>query len=133
MRRTAYSVLLVLALAGCGADGPAASGEAVRVEAGDTACRLSTGEVAAGNHVFRIENTGSTVTEVYLYGAGDRIVAEKENIGPGITYELTAQVAAGPYEVVCKPGMTGDGLRTPLTVTRAAAAHAGPTRPAAPR
>ena len=48
-------------------------------------------------------------------------MAEKENIGPGICYELTVQVEAGEYEVACKPGMTGDGIRTTVTVAGAAA------------
>ena len=120
MRRTACAVLLALALSGCGSSG-AVEGDAVLVGAGNTTCDVSSTTLPAGSHVFRIENTGSQVTEVYLYGQGDRIVAEKENIGPGVTYEMTAQVDAGTYGVVCKPGMAGDGIRTPLTVTGTAA------------
>ncbi len=119
MRRTAPVVLLALALAGCGgqaASTSSASGEPVRVSAGDTSCDVSRTSLPAGSTLFRIENTGSQVTEVYLYGEGDKIVAEKENIGPGISYDLTAQISAGSYDVVCKPGMTGDGIRTPITV-----------------
>ena len=33
---------------------------------------------------------------------------------------MTAQVPAGDYEVACKPGMTGDGIRTAVTVTGSA-------------
>ena len=132
MRRTAPIVLLALALAGCGGQAtstPSASGDAVRVSAGDKACEVSRTSLSAGATVFSIENTGSQVTEVYLYGEGDKILAEKENIGPGISYDLTAQIPAGSYDVVCKPGMTGDGIRTPITVAAAQAGAA--TDPAA--
>ena len=131
MRRTAFpaaclAALLAVVLTGCGTDPTTAAGsgggsDTVRVDAGDTACAVSRTTLTAGPNVFAINNTGSSLTEVYLYGAGDKIVAEKENIGPGITYELTAQLAPGSYEVVCKPGMTGDGIRTPVTVRAAAA------------
>ena len=45
------------------------------------------------------------------------MVAEVENIGPGISRDLETDLAAGSYEIACKPGQTGDGIRTPITVT----------------
>ncbi|MCW2613902.1 MAG: lipoprotein [Frankiales bacterium] len=125
MRTTTLLVLpcALLALTACGSedDTPAAAGGPVVVTASDDACELDRTELSAGRNVFAIENTGSQVTEVYLYAAGDRIVTEKENIGPGISYELTTQVPEGEYVVACKPGMTGEGIRTPITVTGALA------------
>ncbi len=111
-----------LVLTGCGSgdDGPAAAGGAVTVTASDDACELSRTEVEAGKNVLSITNTGAKVTEVYVYD-GDKVVTEKENIGPGISYELTVQLSAGSYEVACKPGQTGDGIRTTLTVRDAVA------------
>jgi iron uptake system component EfeO len=47
----------------------------------------------------------------------DRIVSEKENIGPGTRYTLTAEIKAGSYEIACRPGMKGHGVRQKLTVT----------------
>ena len=44
-------------------------------------------------------------------------MAEVENIAPGLTRELLAELPAGTYEAVCKPGMIGDGIRQELTVT----------------
>lgn len=122
----------LLALAGCAAQdaGPAAAGGPVVVTASDQACALDRTVLPAGRHVFAITNTGSQVTEVYLYGAGDRIVAEKENIGPGLSYELTAEVPEGDYVVSCRPGMAGDGIRTAITVTGTGAV-AGPAERAA--
>ena len=63
-----------------------------------------------------VKNNGNKVTEVYIY-EGKRIVTEKENIGPGTSYKLTSSLKAGSYQVACKPGMTGDGIRTTIKVT----------------
>jgi iron uptake system component EfeO len=61
------------------------------------------------------------VTEFYVYAEGDRIMQEVENIGPGLTREMRVELPAGQYEGACKPGMVGDGIRTPITVTGEAA------------
>ena len=36
---------------------------------------------------------------------------------PGLTRDLIVELPAGKYQAVCKPGMAGDGIRGPLTVT----------------
>jgi iron uptake system component EfeO len=65
-----------------------------------------------------VKNTGSKVNEFYLYGAGDRIVSEVENITPGLTRELKVEVTEpGTFQTACKPGMVGDGIRAAFTVT----------------
>ena len=56
---------------------------AVGVTASDTACETTHASVAAGNRTFSVRNDGSEVTEVYVYGTGDRVIGEVENIGPG--------------------------------------------------
>ncbi len=120
----APAALLALALTGCGTEADAAGSSAapaVDVTAGDDSCALSRTALTAGKTVFRISNTGSRTTEVYVY-EGTRIVTEKEDIAPGLDYELTAQLDAGSYEVACKPGGTGDGVRTPVTVAAATGA-----------
>ena len=58
------------------------------------------------------------MTEFYVLGEdGLRILAEVENIGPGLTRDLVVQVAPGSYFTACKPGMVGDGIRSAFTVT----------------
>ncbi len=104
---------------GSGADAAADAGGPVAVTATDDSCELSRTALTAGRNVFTITNAGSRVTEVYVY-EGDRVVTEKEDIGPGVEYELTTQIPAGEYDVACVPGMVGDGIRTPVTVTAAA-------------
>jgi iron uptake system component EfeO len=121
--------VLSAALVGCAqkdtaASSSSASSDAVAVEASDTACELSATEVPAGAVHLAVHNAGSKVTEVYVYGAGDRIVAERENIGPGTRASITAQIKAGTYEVACKPGMKGDGIRQKITVSGGGASAA---------
>ena len=49
-------------------------------------------------------------------------MGEVENIGPGLTRQLIVEVPdGGTYTTACKPGMVGDGIRAPFTVTGSAA------------
>ena len=99
-----------------GAPGP------ITVKAADTSCEISTTSAPAGKISFSISNTGTKITEFYLYGTGDRIMGEVENIGPGLTSQLIVEVPdGGTYTTACKPGMVGDGIRAPFTVTGQAA------------
>lgn len=120
-------VLLVgaspMLLTACGQepDAAASSDTAVTVAASDDTCELDRTDLQAGDVTFAVTNKGSSVTEVYVYGEDDgeftRVVSEVENIGPGTSQDLRATLAAGTYEVACKPGQTGDGIRTTVTVT----------------
>jgi hypothetical protein len=107
-------------LAGCGGSG-SGSGTEVEVSASDDACEVSETELAAGETTFAVTNDGDKVTEVYVYGEQDgaytRIVTEVENIGPGTSRDLDVDLAAGTYEIACKPGQQGDGIRQQVTVT----------------
>jgi high-affinity iron transporter len=118
---TAAAAAVLLVLVGCGGSGSSeAKAGAVGVSASDTACETTHASVAAGNRTFSVRNDGSEVTEVYVYGTGDRVMGEVENIGPGTRRDLVVELPPGSYEVACKPGMTGDGIRKPLTVSGAA-------------
>ena len=90
----------------------------INVESSAKACDLTTTEAPAGNVVFKVKNTGSQVTEFYLYGEdGMRIVGEIENVGPGLSRDLVVRAAPGKYVTACKPGMSGQGIRSDFTVT----------------
>jgi iron uptake system component EfeO len=81
-------------------------------------CELTTDTAPSGNVVFSVTNDGEEVTEFYLLADdGLRIIGEVENIGPGITRNLVVQAGPGSYVTACKPGMVGDGIRAPFTVT----------------
>lgn len=113
--------LLAVPLASCATDAaPAAETEGgdgtVVVTATDDACEASTTDLAAGVSTFAITNAGTRVTEVYLY-EGERVVTEKEDIGPGTSYDLTVDLDEGTYELACKPGMVGEGIRQDLVVS----------------
>jgi iron uptake system component EfeO len=114
--------LAVLALAGCTSTAPPAAdpagGGPISVTASDTSCEVDASEAPAGTIRFAVRNVGTKITEFYLYGTGDRIMGEVENIGPGLTRELIVEVPdGGTYTTACKPGMVGDGIRAPFTVT----------------
>ncbi|MDD7930925.1 iron uptake system protein EfeO [Actinomycetospora straminea] len=118
----ALAVVALSALSACTSTAPppggAAGGGPVQVRASDTACEVSVTQAPAGNVSFSVQNTGTKVTEFYLLGTGDRILGEVENIGPGLTRQLIVEVPqGGQYTTACKPGMVGDGIRGPFTVT----------------
>ncbi|MEO5663900.1 MAG: iron uptake system protein EfeO, partial [Nocardioides sp.] len=99
---------------------PADEGDArsITVESSADACDLSAVEAPAGKLTFSVQNTGTDVTEFYLLAPdGLRIVSEVENIGPGLTRDLTVVAPEGGYVTACKPGMVGDGIRADFTAT----------------
>ncbi|MFD4649913.1 MULTISPECIES: iron uptake system protein EfeO [unclassified Streptomyces] len=115
----AATAAALAAVTGCTQKSDAKSGgdRVVEVTATDDKCDVSKTEFPAGHVELSIENKGSKVTEVYVLFPDDRIVSERENIGPGTKQKLTAEVKAGSYEIACKPGMKGDGIRQKVTVT----------------
>jgi iron uptake system component EfeO len=119
----------VASLAGCGAEsgagGPDAA-EAVTVRGTDTACEVGRTRLAAGRQTFSTTNAGAKAMELYVYAAGGRVVSELHNVDPGDTEHLTVELAAGQYEIACKPGRQGDGIRQKITVTGGLAASADP-------
>jgi len=95
-----------------------ASGGAITVDSSASACDVSAAEAPSGNLVFDVTNSGNEVTEFYLLGEdGLRIIGEVENIGPGLSRDLVVQAGPGSYFTACKPGMVGDGIRSPFVVT----------------
>ena len=113
--------------AGSSASGGTATAGALTVTSTADACDVSATEVPSGTVQFSVTNAGNDVTEFYLLGEdGLRVVAEVENVGPGLSRDLVAQVKPGTYWTACKPGMVGDGIRAQLTVTDSGTA-VGPT------
>lgn len=110
---------LALGLTGCASE--TAAGGDIIVKASDGDCAVSATKLDAGPATFKVTNTGSKVTEFYVYAGGDRILGEVENIGPGSSRNLVIDLTKGTYEGACKPGMIGDGIRQTITVTGQAA------------
>jgi len=120
----ALAPIAVLALAGCGGSTgstttAAKASDDIAVGATDTACTVGVKQLPAGTHRFTVTNKGSKVTEFEILASGDRIVGEVENIAPGVARNLLVELPAGKYQAACLPGMVGDGIRHPLTVTGA--------------
>jgi iron uptake system component EfeO len=116
----AGAALLPLVLSSCaGAASPAPAPDgSIAVSSTNDGCKVSTTEVPSGNITFAVKNDGDQVTEFYLLADdGLRIVAEAENIAPGITRNLVVSAPAGKYTTACKPAMQGDGIRAAFTVT----------------
>lgn len=112
------AAVLPLTLAACTDNNAAADTGPIKVSSTADACKLSTQTAKSGNITFAIQNDGNQVTEFYLLAAdGLRIVAEVENIGPGLTRNLVVTAPAGKYTTACKPGMQGDGIRAGFEVT----------------
>lgn len=105
-------------VAGCGGAGdqPEIAADAVSVTATDTACQVAKARIPAGTVHFAVTNKGAKATEFYVYAPGDRKVDELHNVDPGDTEQLTVTLAAGSYQVACKPGKQGDGIRQAITV-----------------
>ena len=105
-------------LAACAGGAPSAGSGTLTVSSTATECIVSAATAPAGTLTFRVTNAGSDVTEFYLLGAdGAKVVGEVEDIGPGLTRDMVVDAKPGSYVTQCKPGMTGDGIRAPFTVT----------------
>ncbi len=119
---------LLVAATACGGSsaGAAAGADTIAITSSDTACEVATTSLDPGKVTFDVRNTGKDVTEVYVYGKGsdgafDKVVGEVENIAPSVQRSFPVTLTSGAYEVACKPGQKGDGIRTAITVTGAAA------------
>ncbi|WP_392841411.1 iron uptake system protein EfeO [Streptomyces sp. LN500] len=133
MRAVRFSVVTAVATAaaltavtGCAEKSDGKGDGAVKVTAKDDSCAVTKTKLPAGHIALAVENKGSKVTEVYVLFPDDRIVAERENIGPGTEATITAEVKAGSYDVVCKPGMKGAGFRQKIEVTGGTAVKRSP-------
>jgi iron uptake system EfeUOB component EfeO/EfeM len=106
------------------ADSDSASGDGaqkaaqITVDASDTECKLSGTTATTGPSTFVVTNNGNKVTEFYVYGEGERVMGEVENISPGLKRQLIVQLTQpGTYQTSCRPGMVGEGIRGNFEVT----------------
>lgn len=110
-----------MSMSGCApkpsVDDGKSGGNEITVAASDDSCKLSKTAADPGPSTFVITNNGTAVTEFYVYGNGDRVLGEVENISPGLQRKVTVQLPEpGGYFTACKPGMIGDGIRADFTV-----------------
>jgi len=106
-RRIAVTGLATMVLAGAALAGlaPAAGAKSTTVEVKltDAGCprRIS---APAGKIVFEVENVDATSVTEFEILKGDGVLAEKENLTPGLSGEFTVTLKAGTYETYCPGG-----------------------------
>ncbi|MGV0779370.1 iron uptake system protein EfeO [Mycolicibacterium peregrinum] len=116
------AVLAGISMSACQAkettSGDDAKAGTITVDASDTECKLSGTTATTGPSTFEVTNTGDKVTEFYVYGEGERVMGEVENISPGLRRQLIVQLTQpGTYQTSCRPGMVGEGIRGNFEVT----------------
>lgn len=111
------AAVLPCTLAACTAKSTASDGD-VTVTATDDSCEVGATTGSTGTTTFQVTNNGSKITEFYVFADGDRAMGEVENIGPGLSRQLIVSLPeAGTYQLACKPGMVGTGIRQDFVVT----------------
>jgi len=104
-RRVGFAIALAVAaaavLTGCVPN--TGTNTRVSVKISDDSCKVSRSTVPSGAVAFTLTNSGTDVNEFeILTHDKKRTVAEKENIAPGQTVTLVAQLDAGTYLTGCK-------------------------------
>ncbi len=115
--RGACTAATTLALVVAGASCAEKSDDTVAVTGTNDACTPAVTSLAAGTVTFEFTNTADRVNELYVLREDNSVVGEVENVTTGIQRSLTADLSAGSYFLVCKPGQAGDGIRTEIEVT----------------
>lgn len=109
--------LLVAVAVGLGACSDSSGGTKVAVTGTDDGCEIEEATLPAGKLTFVFTNKAGDVNELYVLKADGDVVSEVENVTTGTSRELSVDLAAGNYQVRCKPGQTGDGFDTDFEVT----------------
>lgn len=109
-------------LAACGGGGDEADAAgAIAVKATDDTCEVANTDLPAGKTTFKVTNEGSKVNEFEVLKPDGKILAERENIGPGTSVDFVVNLPAGQYRMLCSAGQTGKGPSQNVTVTGASA------------
>jgi iron uptake system component EfeO len=113
-------VAAALVLAGCVPNNVGTASQ-LTVKITDDGCAVSGSTAVSGNVAFTLTNSGSDVNEFEILADDKlRIVGEKENLTPGQTVSLVAQLEPGTYYTGCKFQQAGATIgQAKFTVTGA--------------
>jgi iron uptake system component EfeO len=110
----ALALPLLAACSASGGGGEATTGgETIAVTVNDEGCTPASIEASAGTIVFAVTNGGTEAGEFEVL-EGTQVLDEVENIVPGVTQNMTIDIEAGTYELIC---YLDDSPRGTLTVT----------------
>jgi iron uptake system component EfeO len=106
------SVVLAGALAGCGSDKKPADGAAVRtieVKLTDDGCDPAAISTTAGPVTFHVTNDGAAGVTEFEVLSGSKILAEVENVAPGIDRSFSLTLDNGSFVTYCPGAKTEKG------------------------
>ncbi len=107
------------------AGAPAPTADEIAVTITDTSCEPATLTVPAGKTSFRVHNASDRALEWEILD-GVMVVAERENITPGLNATLTERLRPGVYDITC--GLLSNP-RGKLTVVATAESEAAKAQP----
>ncbi len=98
----------VLTACGSSSDSTDSSTAAQQIEVRitDDGCDPTDLEATAGSVTFMVSNDDSSVNNEFEVLDGESIVGEEENVTEGLSAEVTVDLDAGTYDIVC--GNPGD-------------------------
>jgi putative lipoprotein involved in iron transport len=113
--------LVAMPLAGCQSNSPSGSGGSgtsqtasdkssnnIDVTITDDSCKLTANSAQSGTVTFTVTNKGTAVNEFEILAEDKlQIKTERENITPGTTVTVTAQLEPGTYYTASKTNMVG--------------------------
>jgi high-affinity iron transporter len=109
------AIAVALIFAGCGSSGDAEASDATKLTftLTDDGCDPVDAKAPAGAITFEGKNVdSSSATELEIL-QGDKVLAERENITPGLSADFTLDLESGEYTILC----TDDAEPGTLTVT----------------
>lgn len=115
--RRACIAATTLTLVVVGASCAEKSANTIAVTGTNDGCTPAVTSLNAGKVTFEFTNNADKVNELYVLRADNSVFGEVENVTTGTKRSLTADLSAGSYFLVCKPGQAGDGIRTEIEVT----------------
>jgi iron uptake system component EfeO len=111
----ALSLAVGLLLSACGSD-PKPSGSSggssprtIKVGITDAGCDPQNMTIEGGAVTFEVTNKGTSAVTEYEVLSGERIIAEKENLTPGLSGSFTLDLDPGVYTLQCPGGSAPQG------------------------